>query len=264
MKKISLLLLLSLSLLIFNSCENDDKNNSSFTTIISAGQYEFDLGVVVNTSGSISIDIYSNDIVSSDRTFNINLSEDSTGSSSDYSVPSSFTIPANSNKGILTINAEDVSNTLILYIEEISGVIAPEPIIVNILKVCPFSLDDFVGTYAAVEDGLYNYDVTVTKGAQPNQLVLVNLYEAGGTTIINVSTTEDRKVTFPTFPNGGVLYVSGTYGNVYAVNPSAWSAHVGKDTSSLNVCETKISLAFVRQVSAGIFSTIINVEMTKN
>jgi hypothetical protein len=263
MKKNSLFLFLLLSLLALNSCNTDDNGNYTLTTIVSAGQWEFDLGVIVNTTGSIDIDVYSNDISTSDRTFNILVSEESTGSSADYTVPTSVTIPANSNMGVLSISAKDVTNTLILEIEEVSGVIVPEPIVVNILKVCPFNLDDFVGTYAAVEDGQYNYDVTVTKGSQPNQLILGNLYESGGTTIINIGNTEARKITFPVFPTGGVLYVHPSYGNVYAVNPSTWSDDPSQDTSALNVCETSISLAFVRQVSVGIFSTIVRVEMTK-
>ncbi len=265
MKKINLLLILLISLLTFNGCDSDDQSDNVHNTIISAGQYEFDLGVTVNTSGTIDIDVYTNDISSSDRSFNISISEESTGSASDYTVPSSITVPANANKAVLSINSEDVTNTLVLKIEEVAGVFASEDIVINIIKVCPFDLNNFVGTYAAVEDGQYNYEVVVTKGAG-DQLILENLYESGGTTILDVDTSnpDNPTISFPTFGNGGVLYVHSSYGDVYAVNPSTWGDYDSSyDTSALDICETTISLAFVRQVSIGIFSTVVNVEMTK-
>ena len=265
MKKLSLILLLLLPLIFLNSCDTEDKGNSPFSTIVSAGKHEFNFGVIVNTSGTLDINVYSNDISSSDRTFNISISEESTGSSSDYSVPSSVTIPAKTNVGTLTISAEDITNTLILELESVPGIIITGPIVVNILKVCPFDLDNFVGTYTAVEDGLYSYDVTVERGTGDDDLILTNLYETGGKTkiIVDIANEESPSVSFASFNTGNVLYVHSTYGDVYAVNPSTYSGNASEDTSALNVCDTAISLAFVRQVSAGIFSNIVKVEMTK-
>ncbi|WP_034041505.1 hypothetical protein [Wocania ichthyoenteri] len=267
MKKINLLFLfLSISLLTFNGCDSDDQSDAVFNTIISAGQYEFDLGVTVNTSSSIDINVYTNDISSVARTFNILVSEESTGSASDYTVPSSITIPANANKAVLTIDSVDETNTLVLEIEEKPGVFAAEKIVVNIIKVCPYNLDNFVGTYDALEDGQYTYEVTVQKGTG-DQLILTNVYGTGGTTVLDVdaSNPDNPTVSFPTFGNGGVLYVHSTYGDVYAVNPSAFGDYSdgSSDTSAIDLCESSISLAFVRQVSIGIFSNIINVELTK-
>ena len=264
MKNKFLLILIIPILSFLNSCDSDD-SNLTHNTIISAGKYEFDLGVIVNTSNSIDIDIYTNDIVGSDRTFNLMISEESTGTSADYTVPSSVTIPANENKATISVQAMDVTNTLIIEIEEQSGVYAAEDIVINILKVCPFDINDFVGTYDAIEDGQYNYVVTVELGTD-NQLILKNLYETAGTTILNVDTTDpdNPEVSFPSFGNGGVLYVSGTYGNVYAVNPSTFGSYgPADDTSSIDPCDSSMSLAFVRQVAAGIFSNIVKVELTK-
>jgi len=267
MKKnsLKLLLFLSISLVVFNSCDNDNLNLKN-ETIISAGQYEFDLNINVNTSGSIEIPIYINNISSSDRTFNLTVSEESTGTSADYTVPSSVTIPANENEAMLTIASEAVTNTLILEIEEMPGVFAAEDIVINILKLCPFNIDNFVGTYDALEDGLYEYEVTVTKGAD-NTLILQNLYDYGGsaTLIVDSSDPELPTISFAAAGLGSVLYVHPSYGDLYAVNPSTYTADYDEDddTSSLELCESSISVAFVRQVSVGIFSTIINVVMTK-
>ena len=175
MKKINLIfiLFLSISLVVFNSCDSDDSNLKN-ETIISAGQYEFDLGINVNTTGSIDIPVFINNISGSDRTFNLTIAEGSTGSSADYTVPTSVTIPANGNEGTLTIDSNDVTNTLILEIEEQPGIYAAEDIIINILKVCPVDENTFAGASTVVADDWADYaigdTVTILPGSNVNEI----------------------------------------------------------------------------------------------
>ena len=133
---------------------------------------------------------------------------------------------------------------------------------------CPLDLTQFVGTYSAEEDGQYFYEVGVTLDAVNQVLVLSNLYETGGFTVIALDNSDpnnpsiDFQSELPLYD--AVLYVHSTYGNVYAVNPSEWSGDPSEDISTFRTCSQFMDLYFIRHVAAGYFTNIVNVKLFKN
>ncbi len=73
MKKIITLLLITVSLIVFTSCEKDEKDTINYVGFESA---VFDFGVDLNSSSSREIKVYTTTISSSERTFNINVVTD--------------------------------------------------------------------------------------------------------------------------------------------------------------------------------------------
>lgn len=258
MKKNNLILVLFLSIttLFLNSCEDSIEPNIERASLISAGKSEFTLEVQVNTSGTIDIDVFTTDTTSSDRIFNISINEASTGTSSDYTIPSSITVPANENKATLSIATQDVSNTVVLDIEDANGTRAVDSIVLNIYKICPFDVTSFYGTYAALEDAQWSYDVIIAAGPADNTVTIDNLYDTGGKTVVGIDPTSNllsiRSIEFD-----AILYVHPTYGNLYA------NTLADTTPSTYDVCDNGMVLNFIRTVAAGNFTTEINVVLTK-
>lgn len=100
--------LLAMFALAFVSCEEEDietANRVSFeneSVLIEVPRDAVDFERVVN--------VYTTSISSSDRTFAVNINEEeSTLDASEYSLPSTVTVPANSNVGELILTVSDVS-----------------------------------------------------------------------------------------------------------------------------------------------------------
>ncbi|WP_136468616.1 hypothetical protein [Flagellimonas onchidii] len=174
MKNTSILVLLVafIGLFALNSC--DDIQDGNEFTFLSAG--EIDFSVILNTTGSLDVTIYSNDISTLDRTFNLKVSEESTALASDYTVPNSFTIPANANEAVIAITAKDVTSKLVLEIEDPDENVFTEDIIINILKVCPLDRDTFAGDATVLEEAWVDYDpediIRVEAGTNENEFFI--------------------------------------------------------------------------------------------
>ncbi|TBN02377.1 hypothetical protein EYD45_11740 [Hyunsoonleella flava] len=107
MKKLITIFTIALSICLFTNCEEDD----GAPAILEIDYVGFEsrplLGVDPNLSAIEEIKIATSNTASSDRTFNITVNADvTTADPSAYSVPSSVTVPANSNLG--TFNLEIV------------------------------------------------------------------------------------------------------------------------------------------------------------
>ncbi|CAM1352554.1 hypothetical protein [Tenacibaculum insulae] len=270
MKKIFTFLTIFSLAFTFTSCE--DEIETSSLKYISFSQSTEKVPVGYNEQSNVEYNFFSTKTTSSSRVFNVEILDTSTADTQFYTIPSTVTIPGGSNKGVITVEVNDgawldTDKTVDLRLSsEDESYYFGETLTLNIFRSCPFDINNFVGTYDALEDGQYNYEVIVEKGTQPNELVLTNLYDVGGTTniILDLSDEVKPKVSFAPYGQGGVLYVHPTYGDLYAVNPSVFADYDdSKDTSALNSCDYSISLDFIRQVDAGVFSTIINVVMTK-
>ena len=262
MKKNIFLFLASISIFCFIGCEENLEAEVSNMNYVSFGKTEAQLNVDKDGSTTVSYDIYASSVSGSDRTFSIEVDETLTNAvSAAYNVPSSVTIPANTNKGTFDVSVEDIdiidSKNLVLKFKEESNLVTFEKMTVKIVRICEFDITSFYGTYSALEDELYNYDVEVTAGPVANTLTINNLYEAGGTTVIGLNNA-NGSVSFRSIEFDAVLYVHPTYGNLYA--------NTLEDTpgSTFSVCEETMNLNFIRTVSAGNFTTVINVVLSRN
>jgi hypothetical protein len=203
MKKITYLLLITLSTFVFNSCSEDidgtnELNHAGLTKLPA------NINVEKNTSISFDIHIYATQITGADRTFNLIVTNKTTLDPASYSIPSTIVIPANSNGGTVTVTFSDVNlgdsaKFFELQLESIPGIYAGGKISSTIIKKCSLSgVSDLVGAFKVT---------TNTSGKESNittQLDGVNLkvfdlgkamitgwwseqITAGGTCTINVN-----------------------------------------------------------------------------
>jgi len=133
--------LIVVSLLFNFSCEEENGvgDSSDYVT------FESDVigfQVASNSTDQRDVMIYTGNKTSSDRSFNVLVNENSTLAAS-YSVPSSVTIPANSNVGVLPVSVTDDANlsfdaqTLILEFQDGIGTSIGAPVTMNIAEACP-------------------------------------------------------------------------------------------------------------------------------
>ncbi len=123
---------------------------------------------------------------------------------------------------------------------------------------CPLDVTEFYGQYDALEDGQYEYVVTVSAGPVPGTLTLDNLYETGGTTVIELNNTDPSNpfITFRSREFSAVLQDDPTYGDLWATDPTAIN-------SSFRTCDKFMDLVFRRCVSVGCYGGTVNVKLTK-
>ncbi len=125
---------------------------------------------------------------------------------------------------------------------------------------CPLDLTEFYGTYSAVEDNSYFYDVVISEGPAAGTLLLSNLFGTGGTSVIELDNSDPSNpfAIFRSYEFNAPLYVHSSYGNVWASTGS------DTPTSWFRVCDNFMNLYFKRCVSVGCFTGNTNVELTKN
>ncbi|WP_298154408.1 hypothetical protein [Flavobacterium sp.] len=259
MKTIFKLLIASV---FFASCGEADTavydGTSDSQTLLSFSNAVYTLPVLVNATGELEVTLNSSTVSNVDRVFNISvISEESSADPATYSVPSTVTIPANSNKGVLVVHGmdvglEDPKVLTISFATNADGqVFDANKAIINVTQVCPVDRDSLLGTYAAVETpGPYNYTVIAEAGDAPNELVLRNIWDVDPNSRTSVFVSEDPNNTVITFPPylDNFLYVNATYGNAYVDVRDA-----ALDPSSVDACTNVITLNFRVTVAAGSF-----------
>jgi hypothetical protein len=167
MKRIAFFSLLILSVFAFNSC----KDQIAGTEFLNYVTFEVNIPtVVVEQGGStdMNIHVYTTQVSSSGRTFNVEVNQDlTTANAESYTVPATVTVPANSNDGILTVTATD-SNlgqdpvTLGIKIVSSDGLYTGNSASVTIQKHCTLDLNDFVGTFSGDTEGGWGPTQVVT------------------------------------------------------------------------------------------------------
>ena len=180
-------------------------------------------------------------------------------------VDNTATIPAGEMTGSVTI--EVISDnldpfdpkTLVLEITDSSALTISEDdqAAVVLQAACELDVASFYGTYDALEDGAYEYVVTISEGPEPNTLLVENLYETGGETVIELN--EDPTNPFVTYRSkefGAVLYVHPSYGDL-------WATTLTQGASAYNSCDNSMFLRFKRCVSIGCFGGSVGVALTK-
>lgn len=78
--------------------------------------------------------------------------------------------------------------------------------------------DSFIGTYDVVQDeggSISEYQSNVTAGAEPNELVLTNMYDGTPSSQTHVFINTDGTLSFPDFIENFLFTAGGDTGNVY-------------------------------------------------
>ena len=136
-----------LLLLISFSCEDENGVGESVNYITFESD-EVGFQVDGNATSTKDIVVYTGNKTGSDRSFNVLVNDGSTLSTS-FSVPSTVTVPANSNEGVLTVSVTDddtlafEAQTLIIEFLQGDGISVGEPITLNVAEACPGSLVRF-------------------------------------------------------------------------------------------------------------------------
>lgn len=144
MKKITYLLLFTISLFVFNSC-SEKVDGTEDINYVSFESTTFSFGVDLNGTTARDIKIYTTQITSSDRTFTVNVDADATTADpTSYTVPASITVPKDVNVGILSVSISDINigengETLVLKLGAKEGLFTGDDITLNISQVCPIN-----------------------------------------------------------------------------------------------------------------------------
>ena len=142
MKKITFLLLLTMSLFVLNGCSEDDSVRVSEINYVSFEAETYSFGVDIDSNNSRDIKVYAGTVSSSDRTFDIMVADATTADPASYTVPATVTIPGGSNEGSFTVNVADVNigaagKTLVLSLARTDGLNTSKNIVLNLQQVCP-------------------------------------------------------------------------------------------------------------------------------
>lgn len=212
MKKISFLLLMTLSVFVFNSC-GDDAEGTQDINYVSFGKISSNISVEKNSSTSIDIPVYTTQITGSDRTFNVYVTDATTLDPLSYNVPSTVVVPAKSNEGIISVTFSDVNlgeaiESFQLAFEPKSDVLFGSNVNTNIQKKCPLEgISDLVGSFS-VTSGSTSLENDITTELDGENLKISNMGTTimtgwwgeeitdGGTCIMNVGLTTG-KLTIP-------------------------------------------------------------------
>lgn len=143
MKKISYLLMLTLSLVIFNSCEEDESGTS--VNFASFDAFETTTLVDPNGSNTQDVEVYFSKTSGSDRTIGISIDPNSNTPAGSYDVPNSVTIPSGSNKGVFTVTFSDVDlgigvSSLILNLDSSDDFFTGDSKTLNYMQKCNESM----------------------------------------------------------------------------------------------------------------------------
>lgn len=151
MKKITYLLLITMSLFVFNNCA-DKIDGTEDLNYISFESTSYNFGVDLNGTNVRDVKIYTTQITGSDRTFTISVDTTTTADAAAYIVPATVTVPANTNVGILSVSVSDINigeagKKLVLAIGAQEGLFIGKKITLNIAQVCPYNEVIFAITF---------------------------------------------------------------------------------------------------------------------
>ncbi|MBN2615908.1 MAG: hypothetical protein JXR71_09460 [Bacteroidales bacterium] len=169
MKKITYILLLAIAVFALNSCSKDIPGTSDINYVTfekSAYQYN----VQPDSTFLKDINIYTTQVSSSDRTFGVTVNAASDLDAGSYSVPATITVPANTNKGVLTISLKDQNispngSTLILDMTPQAGLfIGKSQVTITVNEFCPLQNNpgDFAGTWTGTDAYYVTNNVQMT------------------------------------------------------------------------------------------------------
>lgn len=130
--------------LLFN-CEKED-TSSSLKDYVGFEKGPIAMTVVKNGTSTKDVVVYSSDISSTDRTYNLVVDAQATKLKSAYVVPATVTIPANTNKGTFTVSVTDdetlefVNQALVVDFESKVGLYFGDNLTINVTELCTDTL----------------------------------------------------------------------------------------------------------------------------
>ena len=181
MKKTYFLLMIAMSLLVFNSCSEDVEGTKDINFV--SFESNFSLVVNKNSTANTEVEIYTTQFSGSDRIFDISVDESSSADPASYTIPLSITIPANTNVGTFNVSISDTNisttgETLVLNFEAVEGVLTGEQLTINMARYCPLEINDFLGSFIITEKGYGDYGTTITLDATvPNRISVSNFWD---------------------------------------------------------------------------------------
>lgn len=240
MKNINLLLLITFSLFLFNSCEEDlgDVEGTTSLNYVSFEDTEYQFGVDVGSTSTHEIKVFTTQKTGSDRTFNIMVVEGATTTTDPaaYNVPATVTVPANSNIGTFDVTIQDLNigvdgKTLTLAFQDKEGVFLGENMIMNVIQVCdePVNISFTFDGYASeiTWEILDSSDAVIISGgpwADGTTGASRAICLASGDYTFTVNDSYGDGLTYPTTGNINITYgdeeiiIGGDFGSSTTVN----------------------------------------------
>ncbi len=235
MKKIIFLLLITMSLFVFNSCDEDVENTKDLN-YVTFETNPLKLVVNKNDSNNIDVSVYTTQISSSDRIIGIYVDLDqTTADAAAYTLPATVTIPANTNVGTFNITVTDTNlseggEVLVINFEMEEGVYTGGALTLKIALFCPLNIDDFLGSYLIDEAGYGVYPTTITKDPTiANRIWITNFWDWTND-LAYYDFNDDGTITMPSqqilMGNGGSYECIGT-GTYNACNGTFHMVYTG-------------------------------------
>lgn len=244
MKKITYILLIAISLFVFNSCSKQVEGTKAIN-YVTFEKPSYNFNVMPDTTMMYNINFYTTQISGSNRTFDVTVDSLSTSDSTSYTLPATVTVPANTNHGVLTIglldkNISSSGNKLILEFAKKDGLFTGQSIVININEFCPLinNPGDFAGAWSGYDDG---YPESVTMTVNGDSLTVSGLsfqmitnwwgetITSGGT--FSMKVTDDSKVIIPRQYIYTTLYQGSS--STYEIKGSGTWKNCGSPTLSL-------------------------------
>lgn len=245
MKKFILIFAVALGMA---GCSADDQATySDDKAFIAFKSNVYDLKVPINASNSVDLVLQASNKVSTDRTYNVELITSETDANpATYSFPATFTIPANSYTGNLTVTGTDnslVDANIKKLTLKVSGYGVNESfdsdrVVVNIVEFCAVDLATFSGDFISstwwAAPNVNNVNEVIA-GDTPNSLKIVNFFSGNAVApdfILTYDPNDNNKVTFADTYTGESI----SQGQIWARMSAA------PNTSSVDACTGKINL----------------------
>jgi hypothetical protein len=248
MKKIAYLIL-PLFVFVLLSCEDKDADIYSGESI--AYFTETSSTFTVQSGSVYDVEVIVSSATTEDRTFTLEVDASSDAPSASYSFSTSGIIPANSHSGTVQITGnvlDVVSGTkLVLNLVSVdeSNVSFDGTLTLTMQQFCPLDLADFALMDADENAGSDSYQVTISAGTEPNEIIITNLFNAGPAATTTAYMIEDGYVvTFPEDYNDNFLYTNPTY------NAPCWVSGEGYE-STWSSCQTTMDLNFEVLINIG-------------
>lgn len=262
MKKI--FTLLSLMTLVIVSCEEPSPEVFSGEPI--AYYLDGDSGTFTITSeeDAYTITVGTTNTTPQDRVFSVEIDESSTATSDQYNISENLVIPGNSHFGTITVTG-NIANVVpgsqvIINLKEVQSTAVAgfqNSFTLDLYLYCAFDRDSYIGDYVADEEGYGEYDVSLSAGSAPNELIISNLWDY---------TPASQTRIFITEPSVNEFIVSGT--EDYLDNPlllfTQGQSYVGDISGTTNSCTKFLDFVFnVYLPDIGYSSGLTGITLTK-
>lgn len=126
------------SLFVVTSCSEDEKEDLNYVSFESK---VINFGVALNESDTFDVKVYSANKTGDSRTFAVEVVEaETTADPQYYSVPSTFTIPGNTNEGVIPVSVTGTNlgsgKVIVLKLTPSSTVYTGAKVTINVTEAC--------------------------------------------------------------------------------------------------------------------------------